>query len=119
VTESLRCPCPGGCIHEGITTTSAPLATTETLGRWRIFPNPSREAVQLELGRALPGDADVLVFDAAGRLVRRLHGVEAGAGLIRARWDGTDSAGRVTGAGVYFVATGLDGTGGRVVGLAR
>lgn len=89
-------------IDEGPTVTSAPLVGAAPASA-RIFPNPSRADVMLELVRPASGAADLLVYDAAGRLVRRLHGVDAGANVIRATWDGRGGDGRTTGAGVYFV----------------
>ena len=79
-------------------------------------PNPFRAGVELSRseGRPIPAPADVLVSDAAGRLVRRLA-LDGGP----ARWDGRDRAGRPVPAGVYFVrirhAEGTDAT--RVVRL--
>lgn len=104
VTQDLPgVPVPGRfAVHEGITATAAPLATSEPLARWRVFPNPSGTAVNLELARSMLGSTELQVFDVTGQLVRRLVGVNEG-GVTRARWDGTDAAGRSTGAGVYFV----------------
>jgi flagellar hook assembly protein FlgD len=49
------------------------------------------------------------VYDAAGRLVRRLVDGARPAGLQRVRWDGDDSSGRRVGPGVYFVRVGASG----------
>lgn len=60
-----------------------------------VAPNPARSGVRILRGETTRGD--VLVFDAAGRLVRRLRG---GADL---EWDGRDETGRHASAGSYFV----------------
>jgi len=69
----------------------------------RVAPNPFRTDVAIEL--ELPGAVafDLTVYDAAGRVVRRLAGGERGAGHHTARWDGRDAYGLRLASGVYFV----------------
>ncbi len=43
------------------------------------------------------------LHNVTGRLVRRLESGPRQRGIHAARWDGTDSRGRVVPAGVYFV----------------
>jgi len=101
-------------VEEGITQTAAPGAVVAPGAHWSVVPNPSRGDVSLTLAGAVRGD-DVDVIDAAGRVVRRLHGA-AGDGLpLRARWDGRDAQGRPVGAGVYFVRQHGTPEAGRVV----
>ncbi len=67
-------------------------------------PNPTRVGTSLHL--ALPtqvGDADVRVFDLAGRLVRTLHQGTLDSGEHTFRWDGRDDAGTPAGPGAYFI----------------
>jgi hypothetical protein len=67
------------------------------------YPSPTsgRAQVALRLARSGPLAADV--FDARGRLVRRLENgiVDAGDHVIR--WDGASEGGAPAGAGVYWI----------------
>ncbi len=69
----------------------------------QAYPNPFRSeaTIRFDLGR----DAYVtaVVYDAGGRKVRSIAGAMHAAGSHSMRWDGTDSAGRMSAAGVYFV----------------
>ncbi len=65
-------------------------------------PNPSRSGVALTLTLAEPGDAELGVYDLAGRLVRRVHRGPLAAGVARLNWDGRDDRGRALTAGIYF-----------------
>jgi hypothetical protein len=66
-------------------------------------PQPSRGRVHLDLSRAEPGSARVVVCDAAGRKVRELSSRVAVAGTNTIVWDGADDSGRRASPGVYFV----------------
>lgn len=50
-----------------------------------------------------PTPLDLRVYDIRGRLVRTLHSGSAPRGVVRAAWNGRDDAGRLVGAGTYFV----------------
>jgi flagellar hook assembly protein FlgD len=50
-----------------------------------------------------PGDVSVAVYNAQGRLVRRLAAGHHAAGPRRVRWDARDTSGARVGPGVYFV----------------
>lgn len=83
------------------------LVTVATSG-WRTVlspcaPNPFTDTTALQFQLARAGDADVVIHDAAGRLVRRLSSGPRAAGVHTLRWDGRDAAGRRTAGGVYFV----------------
>ncbi len=74
-------------------------------------PNPSRGAARLTLDLPAPGQAEVSVFDAAGRRVRSLLAGRLAAGRHPIVWDGATGAGARAPAGVYLVrATTPDGT---------
>jgi hypothetical protein len=65
------------------------------------YPNPgASHLMRFELPR--PGAARLTMFDAAGRVVRRLVKSELPAGLHEARWDGRGDNGSVAKPGVYF-----------------
>ena len=78
-------------------------------------PNPfnPRTVIRFELPAA--ARADLRVYDASGRMVRRLvDGAQLSVGPHEAVWDGADGAGRQAPAGVYFyklVAAGHSATG--------
>jgi hypothetical protein len=69
----------------------------------RGVPNPfnPRTEVRFELPSAQT--VDVRVFDAAGRLVRRLHTGSLAAGAQRLAWDGRRDDGERAAAGLYLV----------------
>jgi DNA-binding beta-propeller fold protein YncE len=82
----------------------APGAAHEEFALRSIKPNPFRAAVEVSftLGRA--GPVDLVVYDVLGREVRAVaRGSRLEAGPQHLVWDGRDSGGRETGAGVYFV----------------
>jgi PKD repeat protein len=68
-----------------------------------VNPNPSRGESAIALALPVPGNVRVRVFDLAGRQVREVFRSPLPAGEHVFRWDGRDAAGRVAGAGVYFV----------------
>jgi hypothetical protein len=105
--------CPGGTCG----TVDVPAGDAPELGHARAWPNPFREGTTIRFTSAAAGRAAVVVFDVAGRAVRRLTREQASAGANAFHWDGrTDDGSRVA-AGVYFYrvsAPGLEGDG-RVV----
>jgi hypothetical protein len=80
-------------------------------------PNPSAGAVTIRCLVPMRTPATVEIFDASGRLVRRLHDGELPAGETPLSWDGRDDMGRTVPAGVYHakVTTPAGETSGRVV----
>jgi hypothetical protein len=84
-------------------------------GLWlRCAPNPSSGAVRFlwDEGPRMP--VRLLIFDAAGRLVRSLD-APAARGIV---WDGCDARGAAVGAGAYVWRAG-PGTGGARGRLVR
>ena len=73
-------------------------------------PNPFRESTRLSAHVTESASLDVSVHDAAGRLVRRLRGGEAPAGIHAFYWDGRDGSGSLVPAGVYFVRVAIGET---------
>lgn len=66
-------------------------------------PNPYRAGDLIHLDLPSLGPAEVSVFDADGRIVRRLFSERTGPGPIEVSWDGASEAGRTVGPGVYFL----------------
>ena len=70
-----------------------------------VTPNPFRS--KTELSYVIPAesrseDAAIRIYDARGRLVTALDGLDPSPGLHSVTWDGTDRRGRAVTGGVYF-----------------
>jgi hypothetical protein len=65
-------------------------------------PNPFRDASELRFSLPREDRVTLTVYDAAGRLVRRLVDGAAAAGSHVHRWDGRDDGGQRVAAGVYL-----------------
>ncbi len=84
---------------------------TPGAGALRVFPNapnPFRTTTAFRLSNPKAGEVGIRVFDAAGRLVRRLDRHLA-AGEHEVRWDGRDDAGRDVPSGVLFYEVTAEG----------
>ncbi len=66
-------------------------------------PNPFNPATQLSFEMAIPGHARLKVYDAAGRLVATLMDEYRDPGIHQTMWNGKNSEGRMSSAGVYLV----------------
>ncbi|MEZ4649651.1 MAG: agmatine deiminase family protein [Candidatus Eisenbacteria bacterium] len=66
------------------------------------FPNPFPEATTFRFDLAYADQAELLVFDAQGRLIRTLFRGEAAAGRNEIEWNGKDDRGRDVPSGVYY-----------------
>lgn len=67
-----------------------------------VTPNPARGACALRFTLPLGGRVRAQVWDAAGRLVRRLGDAWRPAGVQSIGWDGRDEGGRAAAPGIYF-----------------
>ncbi len=67
-----------------------------------VRPNPFRSSTSIELSLPAPGYAEVMIFDAAGRFVKRLSRNAQSPGAQRLFWDGTDMRGRRVAPGIYL-----------------
>jgi hypothetical protein len=68
-----------------------------------LRPNPLSSAARLGFVLPVRAATDLAVYDASGRLVRRLVSQVLDAGAHAITWDGLDSAGRLTPSGVYLL----------------
>jgi hypothetical protein len=66
------------------------------------YPNPFNPSTTIRFNLPRAGDVKLGVYDARGRLVRRLIDGRLGAGPRSVVWDGTDDAGRSAASGVYL-----------------
>lgn len=75
-------------------------------------PNPFEMTTLLRVSDRIDADSPpgVSVFDAAGRLVRRLDLSLASTSGASIRWDGRDQLGGVVSPGIYFATTPLGGS---------
>jgi hypothetical protein len=67
-------------------------------------PNPfnPQTTIQFEIAGSQAQPTRLFIYDAGGRLVRRLVDRTLAPGLYRESWNGTDAAGRQMASGVYF-----------------
>ncbi len=90
-------------------TTAVPGAPGATA--FRLFqnaPNPFRSSTAFRMVNPRAGEVGIRIFDAAGRLVRRLDR-RLPAGENEIRWDGRDDWGRSVPSGVLFYEVTADG----------
>lgn len=81
---------------------AVPLASAQG-HRLSVAPNPCNPRATITFTIAAEGRATVRVFDARGRLVRRLHDGWLVTGAHGLTWPGDDENGRPVAAGVYLV----------------
>lgn len=98
----------------------APGAPTGLLSLSRVAPNPFRGSTSFDLTLARAGEVEVGIYDAAGRVVKRLHSGALSEGRHAFTWDGRAARGDDAVAGVYFVrASGLGAASTERVALLR
>jgi hypothetical protein len=68
----------------------------------KTIPNPSAGSCRVAFQTAAVGPVSVHVFDASGRLVRRLQDGPLPAGEFSLSWDGRDDGGQDLPSGVYL-----------------
>jgi len=67
------------------------------------YPNPFNPTVRVEFDLATRGEVQVAIYNAAGRLVRRLVDEELPSARHAVVWNGRDGGGARVASGVYFV----------------
>jgi hypothetical protein len=90
---------------------SAPAGVDESFvagapGLLRAWPNPAANEVRLALADPSAVTAAIEIYDAGGRLVRRLAGGANGAGV---QWDGRDAGGTLLAPGLYYARARVGG----------
>ncbi len=65
-------------------------------------PNPFQDRTTISYTLTAPAHIHLSLYDSAGRLMKRLVHAYRNAGAYHVAWDGTDSAGRRVGSGVYY-----------------
>jgi len=107
-------------VSGGPTAVSVSEATPRRAGV-RVAPNPARGPATIRFDLPQAGPVRLSVFNAAGRLVRRLESGVRPAGSHVAVWDGYDDRGAPLPAGIYFAALDTPGgaTSSKIVRLDR
>jgi len=82
---------------------------TTSIATARVYPNPAAGAPSIAFALEREADAQLEVYDVAGRLVssRRFERLPAGERTLN--WDGRDANGRPAAAGVYLVKVFAEG----------
>lgn len=71
--------------------------------RLEIQPNPARLRPRIAYTLYRRASVELQIFDARGRLVRRLLDASMPPGRLQIEWDGLDERGRLVDSGVYFL----------------
>jgi hypothetical protein len=89
-----------GNIVSAVPTARAALSPAHLLPN---VPNPFNPSTRLRYRLDRPGKVSLAIYDARGRLVRRLENGPREAGRHEVNWDGADANGRSVASGVYRV----------------
>lgn len=73
--------------------------------RLEPVPTPFRPPGVIAYTLGSPASVDVAMYDAGGRMIRKLESGSRDAGLHRLRWDGTADEPRPVASGVYWIVT--------------
>ncbi|MFO7916424.1 MAG: right-handed parallel beta-helix repeat-containing protein [Candidatus Krumholzibacteriales bacterium] len=83
----------------------------EYTGLVNIYPNPSRETVEIEYQLSVREAPEISIFDTAGRVIRKWKGPSLAPGEYTLHWNGRNRNGIKVASGIYivrFVASGVD-----------
>lgn len=83
---------PSAALLSHISATPSPL---------RSFPNPAQNGTTIRFSLDRPGPVRLLVYDAQGRLLRRLIDEHLDSGTQAVAWDGLDANGHPVPSGIY------------------
>ena len=89
-----------GCDPPAEPTTGYLPGVTALLGN---SPNPFNPTTSIRYDLAEPGYTEIIIYNVAGRRVRRVSLGELAAGSRTWTWDGLDAQGQGLGSGVYYV----------------
>ncbi len=92
-------------IENGIPVTFFETSVSIPVARFALeqnHPNPFNPVTTIRFTMPASGQVKVAVYDANGRLVKTLLDEVRSSGPNAVEWDGTNSAGRSVGSGVYF-----------------
>lgn len=86
-----------------------PAASDDDLALMPPWPNPATGAANLRLALPMNTDAELQVFDLAGRRIRELHSGELSSWVQDFVWDGRNQQGKEVAHGVYLVRLSWNG----------
>jgi hypothetical protein len=86
-----------------------PVGVTPRLALHTCRPNPFKEGTLVSFDLPDEIEAEVRVYDVAGRMVRTLHDGPGDAGPNLVNWDGTNVSGDRVASGVYFIKLSASG----------
>ena len=89
-------------IYQFLTGVDSPAPPVPSAVRVHAAPNPFGEGTAIRFTLESSARTRVHLYDAQGRLVRRLHDDVLPAGRHAVAWNGRDDRDRVVGSGVYF-----------------
>ena len=85
-----------------VSTTAVPATDESQLFGLKIGPNPTGSGATISFRLDHGGPVALGIYDASGRLVRRLQSCPMPPGDQQVRWDGSDRKGRSVESGIYF-----------------
>ena len=88
----------------------ASLASSGEFGA-AVRPNPARGDMWIEWNSPVSSETELTIYDASGRVLRKLVSESKAAGLHQAQWDGRDATGSNMPSGVYYYRLTLRDTG--------
>lgn len=94
---------------DGSFTTSVPPAQAGIATALHASPVPAIGETRLAFTLGSPTRVSLLLFDAGGRVVRRLHAGVLEAGMHSVTWDGRDEGGRLQAPGIYLARAEIGG----------
>jgi hypothetical protein len=88
-------------VSEELVGPGEPPATRYSYRLDQNYPNPFRARTTIRFSTKAKGKVEILIFDAAGRMVKMLNKL-TGPGEGSIVWDGTDGRGHSVASGIYF-----------------
>jgi hypothetical protein len=85
-----------------IPTDAVPAPAPEILAIRNAYPNPSSDNVIIRCRIPDRANAELLIWDISGRIVRRIGVRPSDSELAEVSWDGTDGSGNRLPSGTYF-----------------
>lgn len=77
------------------------------------YPNPFNLGTRIDLALPESGHISAVIYNIRGQEVKKLRAGDLPAGFHALRWDGSDSAGRIVGSGIYFLRVLFEGKSGK------
>ncbi len=69
---------------------------------YNAFPNPFKSQTTIRYSLSNSSKLSLVIYDASGRIIRKLINQEIPAGIYTINWNGTDDRGQKIASGIYF-----------------